>query len=47
MRAEGIKSETRLEKLNEMRDKLAGKLADNFLYENGNWRVGNMEPQIC
>jgi ATP-binding cassette subfamily F protein 3 len=41
MRAEVRKSEGRLEKLNEMRDKLAKKLADPALYEKG--REGEAE----
>ena len=41
MKAEVRKSETRLEKLNEMRDKLASKLADPSLYEET--RIGELE----
>ena len=41
LRAEVRKSEARLEKINEMRDKLAKKLADPALYEDG--RVGELE----
>ncbi len=41
LRSEVRKSEARLEKLNQMRDKLADKLADPDLYEDGN--IGEME----
>ena len=41
LRAELRKSEARVEKLNEMRDKLAKKLADPALYEDG--RIGELE----
>ena len=41
LRAEARKSEARVEKLNEMRDKLAKKLADPGLYEND--KIGELE----
>ncbi|MEM6563908.1 MAG: ATP-binding cassette domain-containing protein, partial [Pseudomonadota bacterium] len=41
MRAEVRKSEARVDKLNEMRDKLANKLADPALYEDSN--IGELE----
>ncbi len=41
LRAELRKAEARLEKLGEMRDKLAGRLADPALYEDG--KLGEME----
>ena len=41
LRAEVRKGEARIEKLNEMRDKLAEKLANPALYEDG--KLGEME----
>jgi ATP-binding cassette subfamily F protein 3 len=41
LRSEVRKAEARVDKLNEMRDKLASKLADPALYEDG--KVGELE----
>jgi ATP-binding cassette subfamily F protein 3 len=41
LRSEVRKAEARVEKLNEMRDKLAKKLADPALYEDG--KIGELE----
>jgi len=41
LKSEARKSEARVEKLNDMRNKLAGKLADPDLYENA--KIGEME----